>query len=297
MDTHLLRTFTAVVRHASFSAAARELGYTQSAVSQHISTLESDLGVPLLERRPVAVTDAGARLLEHAEPLLTRLAAARADVVGAQRAPADRLTLGVSPLAAAAGYAGALARLRAARPRVRAEVRVMGRASVAAGVAAGTLDLGVVDGSAAPGERLRLRLPDSATALRSAPLPGAERPLEVALPLAHPLAGRDGLGPDALAEALWIDAPDAAVPPPPELFPPGGPGPRAAVRYQGTDVAGLLALVAAGHGVALLPHPVPAGAGVVGVPLTAPRLAHRTELLRRGRPAATAAALVALLTG
>lgn len=54
MDPHLLRTFVAVARLASFSEAARELGYTQSAVSQHIAALEQDLGAPLLTRRPVA---------------------------------------------------------------------------------------------------------------------------------------------------------------------------------------------------------------------------------------------------
>jgi DNA-binding transcriptional LysR family regulator len=42
MDPHLLRTYVTVVRLASFSEAARELGYTQSAVSQHIAALESE---------------------------------------------------------------------------------------------------------------------------------------------------------------------------------------------------------------------------------------------------------------
>ena len=56
MDPHLLRTFVTVVRLASFSAAATELGYTQAAVSQQIATLESDLNVTLLNRRPVTPT-------------------------------------------------------------------------------------------------------------------------------------------------------------------------------------------------------------------------------------------------
>ncbi|MET9068909.1 LysR family transcriptional regulator, partial [Streptosporangium sandarakinum] len=70
MDPHLLRTFVTVVRRRSFSAAAEELGYTQSAVSQQVAALEADLGLTLLRRRPVAPTRAGERLLEHAGPLL-----------------------------------------------------------------------------------------------------------------------------------------------------------------------------------------------------------------------------------
>ncbi|MER6984741.1 LysR family transcriptional regulator, partial [Streptomyces carpinensis] len=66
MDPHLLRTFVAVLDHRSFSHAAVALGYTQSAVSQHIAALETDLGTRLVERRPVAPTPAGERLMEHA---------------------------------------------------------------------------------------------------------------------------------------------------------------------------------------------------------------------------------------
>src|SRR3954462_3262303 len=104
MAPHLLRTFVAVARRGSFSAAAVELGYTQSAVSQHIAALEGDLRTPLLSRRPVALTDAGARLLEHAEPLLLRLAAARADIARLAASPAAALVVGTSALAAA-GFA------------------------------------------------------------------------------------------------------------------------------------------------------------------------------------------------
>src|SRR5262249_61475219 len=72
MDPRFLRTFAAVVRLESFSAAARELGYTQSAVSQHIAALEADLGVELLTRRPVAPTEAGGRVLGAGGAVLLR---------------------------------------------------------------------------------------------------------------------------------------------------------------------------------------------------------------------------------
>src|SRR6202000_3200714 len=80
VEAQLLRTFVTVARLGSFSGAAVELGYTQAAISQQIAALESDFKVPLRNRRPVSPTEAGARLLEHAEELLLRLDAARADV-------------------------------------------------------------------------------------------------------------------------------------------------------------------------------------------------------------------------
>src|SRR5687768_6090271 len=120
MDPHLLRTYVTVARLASFSEAARTLGYTQSAVSQHIAALEQDLGAPLLTRRPVAPTAAGDRLLEHAGPLLLRLEAARADVVRMAAALDQGLTLATS---ATALTAAALAALPSAGVTLRALAR------------------------------------------------------------------------------------------------------------------------------------------------------------------------------
>lgn len=57
----LLKTFSAVITHGSFSYAARELGDTQSAVSRQIGSLEGELGDELVCRRPVGPTQAGAR--------------------------------------------------------------------------------------------------------------------------------------------------------------------------------------------------------------------------------------------
>ncbi|NUS25258.1 MAG: LysR family transcriptional regulator [Streptomyces sp.] len=62
-----LRVFVAVCRAGSLSAVARELGCTQSAVSQHVKRLERETGVALVERQPrgVVPTQAG-RVLEAA---------------------------------------------------------------------------------------------------------------------------------------------------------------------------------------------------------------------------------------
>jgi DNA-binding transcriptional LysR family regulator len=64
-----LRFFVSACRAGSLSAVARELGCTQSAVSQHIARLEAELGVPLLERlaRGVEPTTAGRILNEMAQ--------------------------------------------------------------------------------------------------------------------------------------------------------------------------------------------------------------------------------------
>ncbi|MEV4192446.1 LysR family transcriptional regulator [Streptomyces toxytricini] len=281
MDPHLLRTFAAVARLASFSAAARELGYTQSAVSQHIAALEADLGTGLLTRRPVAPTPAGLRLLEHAAPLLLRIDAARADVRRLAAAPPGRLTLAASPLAVGPA-------LLAALPSTGVELRVVPPAAVPAAVATGGCDLGLTDGTAAPSDPLRL--PDVAPLAVTGV---AEEPLAVLLPAGHPFAGRAALRLDDLADARWLDAPHVG------LAPPAAARTAPALRYDGTDLNALCALAAAGHGLALLPRRVAetaaAGAAGAAVPLAGARLVHRTELLTPRTPTPAAAALAARL--
>jgi DNA-binding transcriptional LysR family regulator len=289
MDPNLLRTFVAVAEHGSFSAAAGELGYTQSAVSQQIAALEADLGTSLLHRRPVALTDAGVRLREHARSLLLRIAAARADVARLADSRAPSLTVGVSALAADARLAVALARVRDTADRVT--VHVLERAKIPYGVAGGTLDIGLVDGVAAPTDPLHL--PDAGPL---STLAVAEEPLAVLLPLGHPLAGRRGLGLTELVDARWIDAPDAAMPLDRLRAATGTDGFRPALRYEGTDVGGLIALATAGHGLALLPAPVLQHVAGAAVPVVAPRLVHRTEVLHADRTDGPAALLPTLLT-
>ncbi|MFK4070693.1 LysR family transcriptional regulator [Streptomyces sp. NPDC029674] len=284
MDPHLLRTYVTVARLASFSEAARELGYTQSAVSQHIAALEQDLGAALLTRRPVAPTPAGARLLEHADPLLLRLDAARAEIVRMAAAPEQGLTLAATPTALTRRTLRAL-------PLAGVTLSVLPHDEIPAAVATGTADLGLVDGLAAPNDPLRL--PDVA------PLTArgiAQEPVAVLLPMDHPLAGRAGLRLADLVDARWLDAPGTGMPLARLRTACGTSGFRPALRYDGTDLRTLVALVAAGHGLALLPRPVADEApGTVAVPLTAPRVVHRTELLHAGALRGPAAALAAQL--
>jgi DNA-binding transcriptional LysR family regulator len=270
VDPRHLRTFEAVVRNASFSGAARELGYTQSGVSQHVAALEADLGTALLHRRPVAPTEAGGRLLEHTGPILLRLEAARSDVIRVGAGPPARLGVGATPLSAPLA-ARAVAATRRELPVLTATLRVADRDTIAGAVATGALDAAIVDGIAAPSDPLRL--PETGVPVAEF----TEAPLAVALPAGHPLAGR-ALRLEDLVDARWIDAPGVITPLPELAMLARADGFRAALHYDGLDVAGLLALVRAGQGLALLPAALVAD----GVPLAGPRLVHRTELLTAG---------------
>ena len=85
-----LRSFEAAARHLSFTAAAEELGLTQSAISQQIKSLETRLGAPLFMRRArgLALTDFEGRLLPDIEGPLHALAAA---IEGTDTGPSETL--------------------------------------------------------------------------------------------------------------------------------------------------------------------------------------------------------------
>jgi LysR family transcriptional regulator, glycine cleavage system transcriptional activator len=82
-----LRTFEAVARRLSFSAAAEELHLTQPAISRQIRALEDELGTALFLRgtRHVEITGAGMQLLRTVEPLLMRMDSTVRQIRTAQR--------------------------------------------------------------------------------------------------------------------------------------------------------------------------------------------------------------------
>ncbi|MGW6741283.1 LysR family transcriptional regulator [Streptomyces sp. NPDC055025] len=293
MDPRLLQTFSSVITHGSFSGAARELGYTQSAVSQQIAALEGELGVELVRRRPVGPTEAGARLLEHTAPILLRINAARAEVQRMKGGPTGRLTVGVCPLAATADALRIVGEAARRAGVYEFTVRTLHRRAVAEGVATGMLDLGLADGFALPDDPLRL---PRVAGLRAVPVHREE--VVVALPPSHPLAHRTGLRLADLVEARWIDAPGVSAPLP-DLRAAVGDGPllRVALRYDGLDVRTYTELLAGGQGLGLLPRFALTGRqDLVGVPLTAPELSHRVEALRLAGGPPVVDDLVASLT-
>jgi DNA-binding transcriptional LysR family regulator len=117
----------AVVRTGSFGGAARELGYTQSAVSQQIAQLERIVGQRLFDRpggpRRVEPTEAGLLLLGHAEAIVARLDAARADMAALAEGAAGTLRVGIYQSVGARLLPALVRRFRAQYPRVGVRVR------------------------------------------------------------------------------------------------------------------------------------------------------------------------------
>lgn len=126
MELRHLLALAAVGREGSFSRAAENLGYTQSAVSQQIHRLEREVGHSLVERpggpRPVRLTPAGEVLLGHAEAITARLASARADLAALADGEAGRLRVGCYQSVGVRILPRLLGAFRAAWPRVSVEL-------------------------------------------------------------------------------------------------------------------------------------------------------------------------------
>lgn len=91
-----LRVFLCVLEHGSLSAAGRELGMTQPAVSNHVHGLEERFGVALISRgRPMCATPAGRDLAGHARRVLGTLAELE-EGMARHAGPCGRLAVGVS---------------------------------------------------------------------------------------------------------------------------------------------------------------------------------------------------------
>jgi molybdate transport repressor ModE-like protein len=127
LEVRHVRAFATVVELGSFSGAARELGYTQSAVSQQIGALERIVGGPVLRRppggrRPPELTDTGRVVLAHARPLLARVQAAQADVASLAGGDLGQVTVLTFQSFGARLLPGVLRAFRARCPGV--EVRI-----------------------------------------------------------------------------------------------------------------------------------------------------------------------------
>jgi DNA-binding transcriptional LysR family regulator len=123
---HLL-ALVAVVETGTFSGAAERLGYTQSAVSQQVGTLERIVGTPLFERpggrRPVRLTAAGDLLLTHARAVLARVGSAVADLRALASGEQGELRVGTLPSVGTKVLPRLLGTFRAAWPGIEIVLR------------------------------------------------------------------------------------------------------------------------------------------------------------------------------
>jgi DNA-binding transcriptional LysR family regulator len=195
LSTVWLRVFLEVARHGSFTVAARVLGWTQSAVSRQVSSLEGALGgAPLFDRLPrgVRLTEAGRALVPHAEAVVEALHGAGRELTALRELAGGRVRFGAFATADSALVPHALAAFRDRHPGVllsREEgltPRLLDR------LASGHLDLAIVSTTG--------RAPLDAYELHHL----LDESLYVAVPAGHPLAGQGPVRLAQLADADWI---------------------------------------------------------------------------------------------
>jgi DNA-binding transcriptional LysR family regulator len=141
-----LQALRAVAETRSFSRAAEQLGYAQSAVSQQISALERAVGVQLIERpggpRPVSLSEAGVVLDRHAIGVLARLSEARADLESLVSGSSGTVRVGTFQSTGARILPAVLRQFRERLPGVRVELIERGDEDELLALAtAGDLDL------------------------------------------------------------------------------------------------------------------------------------------------------------
>ncbi|HEY8407687.1 MAG TPA: LysR family transcriptional regulator [Gaiellaceae bacterium] len=237
-----LAALEAVGRTHSFVAAARELGYTQSAISQQIAALERAVGQRLVERpggpRPVALTEAGTLLLRHADSIVAQLDAAEADMAALAEGAAGPLRVGIFQSVGARILPGLLRRFREAWPRVEVRVREeTNAADLVRLLEHGELDLAFAD----------LPLPEGPFEWNEI----LRDPYVLVVPKTDPLAGRDSAPPlrELAGRPLvtWRQLGE------PETFL-RGRVPDLNVVFRSDDNGTLMGLVAEGLGYAVVPQ-------------------------------------------
>jgi DNA-binding transcriptional LysR family regulator len=280
-----LRVLREVAQWGSFTAAARVLGYTQSAVSRQVAALEAVAGRALFERRRdgVVLTPAGARLLARAVRVLDELDAALRDTAEPD-ARAGPVRVGTFATAAAGLLPGALASL----PRdLVVSVREGTTPALARALRAGTLDLAIL------AQTPPFRPPDAeAPALELTTL--AERELVIGVGARHPFARRRAVEVGELAGQVWVASRSEAGESLLGVWP--GLAERPDVRYVVRDWWAKLQLVAAGLAITTL-APVALGVLPNGVRAVAvrgePQELRRLVLARVPGPLDSRAAVVA----
>ncbi|WP_432041310.1 LysR family transcriptional regulator [Streptomyces cadmiisoli] len=283
LDLQRLRALHAVSVHGTVGAAATALGYTPSAVSQQIAKLERETRTVLLERegRGVRLTAEAHQLVSTAQELLAIMERAETELERRRGVPAGRLTLGAFASAARGLLPGVLAALAARHPALDVRLSEIDPHLSVGMVAKGALDLAVAhDWDIAP-----LPVP-----------PGVEGaaigddPCTLLVPREHPFAGRSAVRREDLGGERWVCQPPGRICHDWLVRTLRTAGHEPDIVHQADENPTLVALVAAGLGIALIPRlgrgPLPDA--VVEVPLD-PTPVRRIYALWRtgasGRPA------------
>lgn len=194
LDPRRILIFRTVAREGSVSGGARALGWTQPAVSQHIRLLEEEVGQALLLRSStgVTLTEAGERLLRHADGIAGLLGSAEAELASLAEG-AGSVTIAAFPSALADFVPRAIAAARLAVPKLRARVIELEPPEAIEGVLAGDADIAVVfeyDELHDDVQLARVKL-------------GVD-PSRLVLPAEHPLAAGGAVALEALAGDDWV---------------------------------------------------------------------------------------------
>lgn len=195
LDVRRLRLLSELSRRGTIAEVARTVGYTPSAVSQSLSQLEQEAGVPLLERdgRRVRLTPAARGLVTRADRVLAELDAATSELAVAHGDIRGELTVGAFPSAAASLVVPAVRDLRERHAELRCMVREHEPEDGIPLLRSGDLDVLVSE---------------SYDEVRSAPTGGLERhalltePLLLVLPDGH--WAREPVDLPTLRDAAWI---------------------------------------------------------------------------------------------
>jgi DNA-binding transcriptional LysR family regulator len=257
LDVRRLRVLRAVSEHGSFAAAAAELRYTPSAISQQIAVLEREAGAVLVERGPrgARLTQAGAVLDRHAQVVLGQLAAARAELDDLVRLRGGSLRLGAFESAWSALVPAAVAAYRERHGDVELHLAEADPVDAVAAVRAGAADLALVFEPNAVGELAGL---DREVV--------CEDPLWAVLPAGHALAGRPRVRLGDLRDEPWVAPTAFCAQTVRRACAAAGFAPD--VVFSSGDYGAIQGFVAAGAGVALVPRlALTGGERVVARPL------------------------------
>jgi LysR family nitrogen assimilation transcriptional regulator len=145
IDLRQLRYFVQIVDLGSLSRAAGTLHIAQSALSQHVAALESEMQAPLLERssRGVLPTECGRLLYQHAQLMLQQAAEARAAVKAASAAPTGDVRMGLPLSLVPALGLPILTGVRSAYPAIRLQILEELSGTILEWVKSGRLALGI----------------------------------------------------------------------------------------------------------------------------------------------------------